>query len=420
MAIRVPTLLATAVAAACSLSAHAEDLNKPATGCTPVRTTAAAQDPYAKVVLYADVTIAQDTVCDWGIWEQLEPTAAGPQTPLPLLAGGSEKYRPIGEVTPPTVTPPVDPGSVGKLVGFGVIYAVDASFMEQAAAIFEGRVAPARQAFKLETDASTWMPQQVTVSTVGVRDAVPAFDQFGPMVLSGSSTHVREAATATTIEYGSILTQLGSVVDRLASAPSELDHFNGELNRYVSGEVSAQAVGPRPSAQFYGVWGVTTPENDMAVLTRNNVTATYSGYMVNEGNERSGRIVMTTDFGNATFKATVNGGRDQAGVTVQSTAAGGVQLQGPVGFYMSGTITGASWQATSFSADDLARDRKTRQPVPITGAASGAFIGQQAAAVIGAVDITKSNTRTDPASNAPIYSGGRYVSSFVAVKQVPR
>lgn len=415
MAIRVPTLLATAVAAACSLSAHAEDLNKPATGCTPVRTTAPAQDPYAKVVLYADVTIAQDTVCDWGIWEQLEPTAAGPQAPLPLLAGGSEKYRPIGEVTPP-----VDPGSVGKLVGFGVIYAVDASYMEQAAAVFEGRVAPARQAFKLETDASTWMPQQVTVSTVSIRDAVPAFDQFGPMVLSGSSMHVREAMSETSMEYGSILTQLGSVASNLPGAPTELDHFNGELNRYVSGNPEREALGPRPSAQFYGVWGVTTPENDMAVLTRNNVTATYSGYMVDEGNERSGRIVMTTNFGNGTFQATVNGGRDQAGVTVQSTATGGVQLQGPVGFYMSGNITGATWQATSFSADDLARDRKTRQPVPITGSASGAFIGPQAAAVIGAVDITKSNTRTDPASNAPIYSSGRFVSSFAATKQVPR
>ena len=419
MAIRVPTLLATAVAAACSLSAHAEDLNKPATGCTPVRATAPAQDPYANVVLYADVTIAQDTVCDWGIWEQLEPTAAGPQTPLPLLAGSTDKYRPIGEVTPPAL-PPVDPGSVGKLVGFGVIYAVDAPYLEEAARVIEGRVAPARQGFKLETDATTWMPQQVTVSTKGIRDAVPAFDQFGPMVLSGSSAHVRESVSETLIEYGSILTQLGSVAGRLPDAPGELDHFNGELNRYVNGNPEPAAVNQRPSAQFYGVWGVTTPENDMAVLTRNNVTATYTGYMVNEGNERSGRIVMKTDFGNGTFKATVNGGRDQEGVVVQTTATGAVQLQGPVGFYMNGTISGASWQATSFAADDLARDRKTRQPVPITGAASGAFVGPQAAAVIGAVDITKSNTRTDPASNAPIYSGGRFVSSFVATKQVPR
>lgn len=418
MANRVPTLLATAVAAACSLSAHAQEIKKPATGCTAVQTTAAAQDHYSKVVLYADVTIAKDTVCEWGIWEELEPTAAGPQTPLPLLAGSPDRYRPIGEVTPP-VTPPVDPGSVGKLVGFGVIYAVDAPFLEQAAAV-EGRFAPARQAFKLETDGTSWMPQEVTVSTVSIRDAVPAFDQFGPMVLSGSSTHVREAVSETSIEYGSIQTQLGSVASNLPGAPTELDHFNGELTRYVSGTPQAEEVTQRPSAQFYGVWGVTTPENDMAVLTRNNVTATYSGYMVNEGNERSGRIVMTTNFGNSTFNATVNGGRDQAGVTVQTTAAGKVQLQGPVGFYMNGTITGSTWQATSFSANDLARDRKTRQTVPITGAASGAFIGSQAAAVIGAVDITKSNTRTDPGSNAPVYSGGQYVSSFVAVKQVPK
>ncbi len=422
MANRIPTILATAVAAACSLSAHAEEIKKPATGCTAVQTTAPSQDNFAKVVLYADVTIAKDSVCEWGIWEELEPTAAGPQTPLPLLASSQERYRPIGDVTPtttPPVTPPVDPGSVGKLVGFGVIYAVESPILEQAAAV-EGRFAPARQAFKLETDGTSWMPQEVTVSTVSIRDAVPAFDQFGPMELSGSSRHIREAVSETSMEYGSILTQLGSVASNLPGAPSELDHFNGEITRYVSGTPQAEALNQRPSAQFYGVWGVTTPENDMAVLLRNNVTATYSGYMVDEGNVRTGFIVMNTNFGNGTFNATVNGGRDQAGVTVQQTTSGQLQLQGQVGFYMSGTIAGANWQATSFNADDLKRNPKTLRPVPITGAASGSFIGPQAAAVIGAVDITKSNTRTDPASNSPIYDGGRYVSSLVAVKQQPK
>jgi len=128
MAIRVPTLLATAVAAACSLSAHAEDLNKPATGCTPVRATAPAQDPYANVVLYADVTIAQDTVCDWGIWEQLEPTAAGPQTPLPLLAGAKDPYRPVGTVVTPALPPLSDKG---VLMGFGVITFQSMSFSDE-------------------------------------------------------------------------------------------------------------------------------------------------------------------------------------------------------------------------------------------------------------------------------------------------
>ena len=73
MAHRVPTLLATAVAAACSLSAHAS-------GPT--------QADYAKVVLYSNVTIAEDSASQWGIWEELEPTAAGPQAPPSRRACG--------------------------------------------------------------------------------------------------------------------------------------------------------------------------------------------------------------------------------------------------------------------------------------------------------------------------------------------
>ncbi len=70
MANRVPTLLATAVAAACSLSAQAS-------GPT--------QADYAKVVLYSNVTIAQDSASQWGIWEELEPPAAGTQSAMDRL-----------------------------------------------------------------------------------------------------------------------------------------------------------------------------------------------------------------------------------------------------------------------------------------------------------------------------------------------
>ena len=401
MANRVPTLLATAVAAACSLSAHAS-------GPT--------QADYAKVVLYSNVTIAQDSASQWGIWEELEPTAAGPQTPLPLIAGTVDPYRPVGNVTPTTlITPvtPTDPGSVGKLVGFGVIYPSAPAF-EQAAAL--GGNAPERQGFKLETDGTTWMPAVLTVSTVGVRDAVPAFDNFGPMTLTGGNTHQRDFSSDSTFEYGSLITDQGSVAAQLPGAPAELGLFNGELTRYVNG----MSENTRPSVQVYGVWGVSTPENDIAALTRNNVSATYSGYMLDEGNVRSGTIVMNVKFGDSSFTATVNGGRDQPGVTVQSTASGQPQLQGAVGFYMSGRLDKGNWQATEFSADDLKRNPKNLRPVEITGAASGAFIGPQAAAVIGSVDITKSNARTDPASNAPIYEAGRFVSGLVAVKQSPK
>lgn len=404
MANRAPTLLATAMAAAFSLSAHA---NGPT------------QADYAKVVLYSNVTIAQDSASQWGIWEELEPTAAGPQTPQPLLAGRSEPYRPLGTVTPVAPVTPTTPQpptavdcSAGNLCGFGVIY-LSQSFDEsaRAQALSEGD-APDRLSFKLVPSeivagtGSSWLPESFNLTTEGVRGDVPAFSAYGPMTYNGGSSHYREFMndSETVMEFGNIDTQLGRVNEELGP-DTTIDHFEGNLSRYVRGS-SQSSESNGQSVRIYGVWGVTTPAADMAALMRGNVVATYTGYAIDDGNARSGSARFVVNFGTQTFTGSFNGGVDGPGVRVQTTASGATQLQGAVGFNLEGRISGSNWSATSFSARDASS---------ISGVASGAFFGPQAAAMGGVVDVTKTLRISSP-EEIP-YTNGRYVAPFVAVKQ---
>lgn len=407
MANRVPTLLATAVAAACSLSAQAS-------GPT--------QADYAKVVLYSNVTIAQDSASQWGIWEELEPPAAGTQTPLPLLAGAVDPYRPLGTVTPTTpVTPQpvVSACASGALCGFGVMALSTESWSNdtlQVAALSESESNQVRVGFQLfpqTTGTPGWLPDAISVSTQPVRpgmaETVPSFNILGQLVFDGTNDH-RYETPLTSLPAGTPgLDERISIESDTASLPSDATaaKFQGyiQITSYVSGgppDTRPQS-GTTNEGIIYGVWGKTTSAQDMSNLLNGNAQASYSGNTFAADGSSTGNVKMTVNFGASTFVASFNNEIDSYGVRVETTASGGKQLQGPVGFRAEGAITGSTFQASKLSAQDGT----------VTGVVKGAFFGSQAAAAGGVVDITKSRVNTDP---LPKYENARFSAPFVVTK----
>lgn len=366
MANRVPNLLASAVAATCSLSAHAS-------GPT--------QADYAKIVLYSNVTIAQDSASEWGLWEELEPTAAGPEVPLRLLgASTTDAYRPVGSVAAPPQ--PVQPGACtsGGLCGFGVIYALGGSTPNSPS-----------QSFKLLPGnaqggaGSTWLPDSFELSTEGVRDTsgFPGYTGLGPMVFDGNKTHALASQPSNVL-----VTNLGTVAAQVG-ASSTLDHFNGQLSNYISGGPSA----PAGTGVIYGVWGVTTTAQGMSTLQGSGATASYSGAVLNQNGMQNGTLSMSVNFGAGSFTASFNdvgNGQLATGQTIGNKVSFNV---------IEGKVSGSTFSATQLSSN-------------VFGKVEGAFFGANAATAGGVIDVT--STAFVSAGSTPGLP--RYVAPFAAAK----
>ena len=412
MANRATTFLATAVATACSLSAHA---NGPT------------QADYEKVVLYSNVTIAQDSASQWGIWEELEPTAAGSQAPLPQLRTAAEPYRPLGNVTQITPTTPETPqASVplcvsGAMCGFGVMTSRSYSYvMEQAEAV--SIEAPLeRMGFQLlatvvqvNEDANRWQPQSLLVNIQGVRTDVTAptsIDGLGPMQAYNTMvgfTHTyesddKESGFYTYAEIKTDTSDPGS--DGVGAITGDI-----RISRYVSGVDSEW----RESTQrhdVYGIWGITTAVSEMNALRMSNAEANYSGKTFNADGIATGGVTMNVKFGAGTFTADFNGGTNVqnplANGKLQTTAAGTTQVDGALSFRAAGTITGSL-----FSANNLQIAGANNS---ITGKVEGAFFGSNAAVAGGVADVT---AKIQDSANTPAITV-RYATPFVATKDVP-
>jgi hypothetical protein len=388
MANRVPTLLATAVAAACSLSAHA---NGPT------------QADFAKVVLYSNVTIAQDSSSQWGIWEELEPTAAGPQTPLPLLAGNAELYRPLG-----TVTPTQTPSEKGVFMGFGVIsnnyyYGEEARaeafmpiFYETSRAGFTLQVSDASEA----TVSGSWQPLSIKISTALVRSDIAetpyTYEGLGPLEHDGSITHRFNQLVENE------LSERHNLATDTSQIPSEATagQFLGEISivRYVSGEGEfSKNYYEERSSDIYGVWGRTTSAQDMNNLRQSNAQASYAGTVFNRYGDYNGSVAMNVNFGTSEFSANFNnvgGGQ----VSVGNNSAIGISEK--LNFNASGTISGSQFAANKLSPG-------------VTGQVVGAFFGPQAAAAGGVLDVSAVPNAGIPSGPRPVT---RYVAPFIAIK----
>lgn len=369
---RIPLLSTIALACAVSLSAQANP-NAP---------------DYSKVVLYGNVTIAQDSTSSWGVWEEIEPPAAGTPVPLTSIRGGSELYRPLGQPTlPDTPQQPAGACASGALCGFAQLsYApfVSVGFT------LTPQVVPAPEG---TPTSPAWLPGAMLISLTPLTGEVPAINGFGPLVYRGWNTYYFPG-----LKDGFMETQLGRT-QNVYGVEASADPFDGIIAPYVNGSKETSTKGSGTLQVISGVWGVTTTAQDMDTLRQRQVIANYTGetwYGVGS------TVKASVDFGTSTFTMIVNDGRDNGGVLVH---VDGKHVIGRVGFEAAGVISGSNLRATNLSAKDGT----------VSGQFVGAFVGANAAGMIGVADIVK----TRPASSVgqPSYTNARHVTSVIAVRE---
>lgn len=370
--------------------------------CAAVCTTQAHAGPsqadLERTRLYGDVSIAQDSVNSWGVWEQFEPPAAGPNTPIVALAPRGDVYRPIGDVTPIPTPNPNPPVAVplcasGVLCGFGVFADRQGERDPSAPLVLTERFAFMTQPVNL-TDAAreqaavflrvNWEPSRMQMFNTALNGgsieadsgqmfndgAYYGYDNGGQRVLYTS----RKGA-----DDGSGIT---SVV--------EVARLYG-VYKYVAGETLV-------SKDIFAFWGVTTPAAAMDALNRSNVQVTYQG--VTYGGTQV--VTMNIDFGQGKITSGQFGAGVDGKVTATPTTTGGTQLAGQVGFTFTGDVVGSTFRSTSVQAAD-ARS--------ISGSVQGAFFGSNAEAAAGVADVTK--TRAGEGG----YTNGKYTEAFITYRQ---
>ncbi len=372
--------------------------------CAAVGTTQAFAGPtqadLERTRLYGEVSIAQDSVNSWGVWEQFEPPAAGPNTPIVALAPRGDVYRPIGNVNPtpnptPTPNPPVAVPlcASGALCGFGVF------------ADTQGERDPS--APLVVTERFSFVTQPVTL-TDAAREQVavllrvnwePGIMQMFNTALNGGSI---EADSGQMFNDGAYYGYDNGGTRILRTSRKGADDGSGITDvvevarlsgvyKYVSGETTV-------SKDIFAFWGVTTPAAAMDALNRSNVQVGYQGRTY----DGSQSVTMNIDFGQGKITSGRFGEGVDGKVTATPTTTGGTQLTGQVGFTFTGNVVGSTFRSTSVQAAD-ARS--------ISGSVQGAFFGSNAEAAAGVADVTK--TRAGEGG----YTNGKYTDAFITYRQ---
>lgn len=353
------------------------------------------QEDLARVRLYGNVTIAQDSVNSWGVWEQFEPPAAGPGTPTVALPSAAEFYRPLATVEVPT-------GQLcasGALCAFGVVremmklVAYPVGEMAVPGALSEGyeRAGPRMDVFVAR-------PEVLAAGGgAGLEqgDWRPAGMVFRPLDLNGASQALLPPSSELTVQ--------SNMFNGVSYA-----YGNGRLNVYSGyfGD-SAPPVGPMEGyvsgggvadASIIGVIGVTSTVDAMSALQRGNVVVNYVGNTLGSGSP----VALTVDFGQGrVVSGSFNEGRDSPWISSYTAGNGQRYVGGGVGIdVQGGTVQGSNFVITQMSAKDGT----------VSGRIQGAFFGGQADVAAGAVDVVKS--RTDGA-----YTNAAYKDVFFTVDQ---
>lgn len=376
------------------------------------------QADLARIRLYGEVSIAQDSVHSWGVWEQFEPPAAGPAPLSVALPSRGELYRPLAPVivTPITPLPPVDIAGLcasGALCGIGLFS--DAVFSASVAAAaapvaMATPVTPERFAFvtRPEVVSSPELPQsarlapQVVAPLLWEPDAMRMRNEAlnGGQLEADSGVMHRDGSYYGYDKNGTrILTSDRQGADDGSGITDEVAvaRLSG-IYSYMSGESTN-------NLRLVGYWGVTTPAAGMAELVRGNVVATYTGRT--DGVDVKGlqqAVTMTIDFGQSKITAGQFGAGVDGTVVRSRTPSGTQQLSGQVGFTFTGDVVGSSFRATNLQAADA---------TAIRGTVQGAFFGASAQVAAGVADVVKSKAVEGGYTNA------RYTDTFITYKVDP-
>lgn len=372
-----------------------------AAACATLAHAAPSQADLERTRLYGDVSIAQDSVNSWGVWEQFEPPAAGPVTPIVALAPRADVYRPIGTVTPnATPTPPITPTppaavplcASGALCGFGVFSEVQGEVDPSAPVVVPERFAFVTRPVSL-ADANREQPAAVLRVNWEPRGM-----RMLNEVLNGGSLEVDSGQM---FNDGAYYGWDNGGERVLYSSRKGADDGSGITNvvevarlsgvyKYVTGETTV-------SKDIFAFWGVTTPAAGMDALNRSNVQVTYQGRTY----DGSQTVSMTVDFGQGKITAGQFGSGVDGKVSRAATTSGGTQLSGQVGFTFTGNVVGSTFRSTSVQAADAKS---------ISGSVQGAFFGSNAQAAAGVADVVKTKAGEGG------YTNGKYTDAFITYR----
>lgn len=359
----------------------------------------------ARVRSYGNVSVAQDSVNSWGVWEQFEPPAAGPVTPSVSLPSTSELYRPLASVNvPATVTGQLCVS--GALCGFGLATPMGKIFIERpqpAEVSDEGeRFGPRQGVFVVQPTALA--ARDVPALSLGAW--LPASMVFAPTDLDGAPLSLLPPPSTLSLKTTEPLET------RYGYGGGDLDVYPGDFAEdFANGTVVALApirsyvnggeAGGRTSV--FGVLGVTSTVDAMASLQRGNVLVNYVGSAFNTGS----LVELTVDFGQGrVVGGSFNGGSDSSRIGTYVAGDGQRYTTGGVGInVLGGAVVGSNFVINQMSANDGT----------VSGRIQGAFFGPQAEMAAGVVDVVKS--RTDGSYTNAVYKDTFYATDTSKVIQ---
>ncbi len=407
------------------------------------------EDQWNNVKSYGKVAIAQDSVEQWGPWEDFAEPAAGLIAPAALVNfAKSEPYR-----NNPIVNPVPDVGcGAGAWCGYAVFgnqswqrsqygeYSLSSegdngyTYTGPQAGLFALRLTPDDPNTVTVNGGSgagttSWQLTSLTGNVPHHTDSggnIPAsFGDWYYWYYGSQGLHSFYSQRSSETSSGQNVTRDYAYVYGyphdyyyywwLPTTNKEVavGWFERYVDNYVRG-LSEEDNGYTQDYKYthgYYVAGIVTPQAYLDSQRAGNVIATYqgnsfdwSGYQV--------PVDMTVNFGNATWSGHWNNGSD-GNVYTNYDSKGNAYLQGQVGFNASGIISGANIQSTSVSANDG----------NVTGKVQGTFYGQTAGSIGGVSQIVKTTSNVGeqartvtvtPTTTAP------HTAIFLVDKVVPK
>ncbi len=346
------------------------------------------EEEWKKTKTYGNTIIAEDSMTEWGPWNQFVQPAAGPLAiaPMPgMRTDGASYYRPesVEEFSPKyrLAGVDVDVCQGGEWCGY-MAYSTYSYSSDDEGDGSEGGPYPGRIGLRLTPDDPS------------------AYDTDGTVAYRVSNLY--DPGTVVN-ESGEIPVEFWFLANFTTPRVKGLGHVIRGDYPVAPGEDGQSTAGTAwqwtleengdwyTETGFYApfVAGIATPLSEMANFNAGNVEGSYYGF----ASDHNTPVQIDVNFGAATWSGTWNDGADGSDIHVYSNTNGEKYVTGDVGFRASGTINGANIQSTGVSADDGS----------VTGTVVGNFFGTGGEVLGGISDITKTTEDYDAARNVDTF-----------------
>lgn len=409
------------------------------------------EDEWQNMKLCGDLTIAADSVSEWGCWNQFEAPAAGPPSIALLGPLVRDSYRPV-----PTFSTVTEEGcAAGAWCGYvayrSYLYDGESStYNRPQAGLIQLWPNPDDPMAVTIDGGEGYGEMRIKITPMAGSEpllVIPAMEQFSgwngvnlPVEFGMDTTWVATRDGLANF-YGSDGGEFNVTIEDQDFSGSWSAGIGGHNRIWARGKGSGDEFDVTPYMTMGGnlyvsVWGyingrdgdefyygdyfnahdgaegyvagIPTPLVDMNALRSNNITASYAGF-TSAGRWTSGQspVAMTVQFGNGTWNGSWNNGYD-GNMYLNHDSSGRPYIVGQIGLTASGTVTGANFQSTTVGAHDG----------NVSGSVQGTFYGPGAAGLGGIVNVTKTSVQPEgPAiTSQQGYTGATYVDVFAASK----